>query len=136
MHKIPFPSLEKRQIPAPIIPLHDPLNSVWSVEFFEPAEVNLLHDCNLQARKDDLDLLVFISEILKQDSKTCSKEIQPNLGYIQRIIGFSLFKVEKTSTQSLCRSYWPLNRLTVVCETKWKSVVCEMKICSLQNENL
>ena len=32
-------------------------------------------------------------------------------------------------------------RLTVVCETKWsetkrKSVVCEMKICSLRNENL
>ena len=49
-----------------------------------------------------------------------------------------------------------VNRLTVVCETKWnetkwketkwnettwdetkwKSVVCEMKICSLRNENL
>ena len=31
--------------------------------------------------------------------------------------------------------------LTVVCETKWdetkwKSVVCEMEICSLRNENL
>ena len=35
----------------------------------------------------------------------------------------------------------PLNRLTVVCETKWDetkwiSVVCEMEICSLRNENL
>ena len=25
VHKIPFPSLQKRQIPAPILPLHDPL---------------------------------------------------------------------------------------------------------------
>ena len=34
-----------------------------------------------------------------------------------------------------------LQRLTVVCETKWdetkwKSVVCEMEICSLRNGNL
>ena len=27
-------------------------------------------------------------------------------------------------------------RLTVVCETKWESVVCEMEICSLRNGNL
>ena len=26
-------------------------------------------------------------------------------------------------------------RLTVVCETKWTSVVCEMKICSLRNKH-
>ena len=51
----------------------------WSVEFFEPADARLLHGCKLQARKDNLDQLVFISEILKQDSKTCSKKIQPNL---------------------------------------------------------
>ena len=25
--------------------------------------------------------------------------------------------------------------LTVICETKWKSVVCEVRICSLRNEN-
>ena len=25
--------------------------------------------------------------------------------------------------------------LTVVCETKWKSVVCEMRICSLRNKH-
>ena len=60
----------------------------WSVEFFEPAEAKLLHGCNLQARKDNLDQLVFISEILRQDSKTCSKKIQPNLGYIRRMIWF------------------------------------------------
>ena len=34
-----------------------------------------------------------------------------------------------------------IDNVTVVCETKWdetkwKSVVCEMKICSLRNENL
>ena len=28
VHKIPFPSLSKRQIPAPILPLHDPLESL------------------------------------------------------------------------------------------------------------
>ena len=38
----------------------------WSVEVFEPAEAKLLHGCNLQARKDNLDQLVLISEILKQ----------------------------------------------------------------------
>ena len=58
----------------------------WRVEVFEPAEAKRLHGCNLQARKDDLDQLVFVSEILKQDSKTFSKKIQPNLRYIQRII--------------------------------------------------
>ena len=39
------------------------------------------------------------------------------------------------------RSFTRTHGLTVVCETKWdetkwKSVVCEMKICSLRNENL
>ena len=48
----------------------------------------------------------------------------------------------KRRETALCRN----TRLTVVCETKWsetkrnetkwKSVVCEMRICSLRNENL
>ena len=32
---------------------------------FEPAEARLLHGSKLQARKDNLDQLAFISEILK-----------------------------------------------------------------------
>ena len=37
----------------------------WSVKFFEPVDARLLHGCKLQAKKDNLDQLVFISEILK-----------------------------------------------------------------------
>ena len=74
------------------------LNGQRWIWFFEPAEAKLLHGCNLQARKDNLDQLVFISEIFKQDSKLCSKEIQPDLWCNQRIIWFSLFEVAKTSS--------------------------------------
>ena len=47
-----------------------------------------------------------------------------------------LSRLRESDPHVFCLVYCGSLRLTVVCETKWKSVVCEMEICSLRNENL
>ena len=107
---------------------------------------------------DDIDENLSWSLFANKKSKKCSKNksgrkaewSESLLGDLVDIVisndyyktKLILTNTKNRSAMRTCVAYdCSRNRLTVVCETKWdetkwKSVVCEMEICSLRNGNL